>query len=80
MPVLLLLLRAPGVGQTERSGAERRRGPVPRARSGAVPSGACVLLVDDVVITGATMGAAVVALQSAGSGPVVAVSVARTPR
>ncbi len=63
VPARHLLLRAPGIGQTERSGAERHRGPVLRARPGTVPSGACVLLVDDAITTGATMDAAVVAFQ-----------------
>ncbi len=80
VPVRRLLLRAPDRGQTGRTGRQRRRGPVLRARAGAVPPGATILLVDDVVTTGASMDAAVVALQAAGAGLVVPVAVARTPR
>ncbi len=80
VPVRRLLLRAPGREQTGRTGVERRRGPELRARSGVVRAGSIVVLVDDVVTTGATMDAAVVALQMAGAGVVIPVAVARTPR
>ena len=80
VPVRRLLLRAPGGEQTGRTGAERRRGPELRARSGVVRVGSTVVLVDDVVTTGATMDAAVAALQLAGAGVVIPVAVAGTPR
>jgi predicted amidophosphoribosyltransferase len=80
VPVRRLLLRAPDTGQTGRTGRQRRRGPVLRARAGVVPAGSTILLVDDVVTTGASMDAAVAALRDAGAGRVVPVAVARTPR
>ena len=71
-----LLVRAPGPPQTGRTRDERLDGPAFRAR-GRVPRR--VLVVDDVVTTGATLTAAAVALRRAGATRVVAATVARTP-
>lgn len=72
-----LLLRAPGAGQTSLPGRARRSGPVLRARR--VPSGARVLLIDDVVTTGASLTTATDALLAAGALSVRSVVVAATP-
>ena len=64
--------------QTGRSAAARRAGVVVLPRR-PVPTGAHVLLVDDVVTTGATMSVAGQALRSAGAAAVTAIAVARTP-
>lgn len=79
VPARGLLRRAAGPPQTGRSAVARRAAP-PRfeARAG-VPVGAGVLVVDDVVTTGATLGAAVAAVRGAGGAPVAA-ALARTPR
>lgn len=71
-----LLARVPGPSQTGRTREERLTGPVFRAR-GAVPP--AVVLVDDVVTTGATLGAAARALRAAGAEEVLAVVLAATP-
>jgi predicted amidophosphoribosyltransferase len=72
-----LLLRAPGPGQTSLPGRLRRSGPVLRACR--VPSGARILLVDDVVTTGASLTTASDALLVAGARSVRSVVVAATP-
>ncbi len=71
-----LLSRRPGPSQTGRSLAERRHGPVLSARPG-VPTR--VLLVDDVVTSGATASAAASALRVSGAREVRMVVAARTP-
>jgi predicted amidophosphoribosyltransferase len=71
-----LLRRPKGLPQTGRSRADRRHGPAFVA-VGPVPEG--VLLVDDVVTTGATLSAAAKALREAGARRVLAVPAARTP-
>jgi predicted amidophosphoribosyltransferase len=76
-PLRPLLVRAPGPPQTGRPGAARRAGPVLAARARACPRR--VLLVDDVVTTGATMTAAARALRAAGAVGVHGLAAARTP-
>jgi competence protein ComFC len=63
------LSRLPGEAQTGRSAIERRRGVGFRSR----PVGGRVLVVDDVVTTGATLAAAAAALRAAGAASVDAV-------
>jgi predicted amidophosphoribosyltransferase len=74
LPVRRTLDRRPGPPQTGRSGADRRVGPVFRARRAEA---GVVILVDDVVTTGATLGAAARELRRAGAGSVIGVAVAR---
>ena len=78
LPWRSLLERAPGPAQTGRTLAERRRGPRFACRRG-VP-GWSVLVVDDVVTSGATASAAAAALRHAGASRIVVLAAARTPR
>ena len=71
-----LLARAPGPPQTGRPRAERLVGPLLVARSRARPH---VLVVDDVITSGATATAAARALRRAGAVVVDVVAAARTP-
>ncbi|HVF32877.1 MAG TPA: phosphoribosyltransferase family protein [Acidimicrobiales bacterium] len=74
-----LLVRRPGPPQTGRSRAERRSGPAFVIGRGPPPVGARVLLVDDVVTSGATLSSAADALRAAGAAAVLAVTAGRTP-
>lgn len=76
-PATRLLARRPGPPQTGRSLTERRRGPVLVA---ARPSPRRVLLVDDVITSGASVTAAALVLRGAGASSVAVLAAARTPR
>ena len=76
LDVRRLLRRRPGPPQTGRSLAARRRGP--DLAPAAVVRGH-VLVVDDVVTSGATASAAAAALRRAGADRVSVLAVARTP-
>jgi predicted amidophosphoribosyltransferase len=76
-PARRLLVRTTDVAQTGRSAAERWSGP---AFAGVRRPGAGrVLLVDDVVTTGATVAAAARTLRLCGASGVVVLTLARTP-
>jgi predicted amidophosphoribosyltransferase len=77
VPCRRLLRRHPGAAQTGRDALARHEGPgfEPRRRL----AGSRVLLVDDVVTTGATVAAAARALREAGATTVHVVAAARTP-
>jgi predicted amidophosphoribosyltransferase len=71
-----LLRRQPGPAQAGATGAERRRQPRFEARRCHAP----VLLIDDVLTTGATLSAAARALLASGAPEVHGLVVARAPR
>lgn len=77
VPCRPLLRRRPGPAQTGRDAVARHSGPAFTARRAL--GGRRVLLVDDVVTTGATVSAAARALAAAGAGEVHVVAAARTP-
>ena len=78
VPCKRLLYRSHGQPQTGLSRAERLTGPTFRARH--APAALRVLLVDDVVTTGATLEAAKQSLLAAGIAEVLCVAAAATPR
>ncbi|HEX7135497.1 MAG TPA: phosphoribosyltransferase family protein [Iamia sp.] len=79
VPCRALLRRRPGPAQTGRpAGARRAAGPCFTAVAGAVGPGTRVLVVDDVVTTGATLRAAVTSIR-AGGGEATPAALARTP-
>ena len=77
LPCRRLLHRVHGPHQTGRSREQRLHGPTFRARPMHRSVG--VLVVDDVVTTGSTLGSAVHALHEAGAERVVCVAAAATP-
>ena len=77
VPAIDLLARGAGPPQTGRPARERCTGPALRARERV--AGRRVLVVDDVVTTGATMRSAARALGHGGARTVLAAAVARTP-
>jgi len=77
VPCRPLLRRGPGPAQTGRDAVARHVGPAFLARTPL--AGRRVLLVDDVVTTGATVAAAARALKEVGAATVHVVAAARTP-
>lgn len=75
-----LLVRRRGPAQTGRDARHRAEGPALACRAWeSVPAGARVLVVDDVITTGASISAAARVLRSAGAAEVSALAAAHTP-
>lgn len=79
-PCLGLLRRQRGPAQTGRPEHQRRAGGPSFSIRRLPPPGAVVVLIDDVVTTGATLRGAVRALRGVGAGTVIPAALARTPR
>jgi predicted amidophosphoribosyltransferase len=79
LPCRRLLRRTAGPPQTGRPAAARRASGPGFAAAARVDRGGVVVLVDDVVTTGATLRSAAVALREAGVRTVVPAAIARTP-
>ena len=81
LPCLHLLEHGPGPPQTGRSADERRRGPPFTIRRACLTKRmpARILVVDDVVTSGATMRSAAAALRVAGAKEVHGLAAGRTP-
>jgi predicted amidophosphoribosyltransferase len=77
LPVQRLLRRERGAPQTGLDAQTRRNGPALRASRGV--GARTVLLVDDVVTTGGSIGASARALRANGARAVFAATIARTP-
>jgi predicted amidophosphoribosyltransferase len=75
-PCTGLLVRCAGPAQTGQPASARWAGPRFRVRH---PCAANVLVIDDVITTGATVAAAARALREAGAARVVVLALARTP-
>jgi predicted amidophosphoribosyltransferase len=82
VPCRPLLARKAGPPQTGRSLADRLEGPILLARAGSrsTAEGAPVVVVDDVLTTGATLTAAARALRAVDVAAVVGITAARTPQ
>ena len=78
-PCRRLLVRRRGPPQTGRSAAERWSASPTFGPAWRRPDGARVLLVDDVVTTGATVSAAARCLRGSGAASVLVLALARTP-
>ena len=78
VPARRLLARERGLPQTGLDARNRRNGP--RLRATCQIGARSVLVVDDVVTTGGSLGAAARALRASGARTVFAATIARTPR